>query len=488
MRPALFVLVPVCLLQVYWTRLDFALLVDNLLIDDTFLYLQIVRNIADHGHVSFDGIHITTGFQPLWVLVLVPLALVVEDRIEFVRCVLLLSVFLNLAAGLLLVRVAAALGDRGAGLVTAWLWAGYMLSVRPSTIGMESPVLALAFTGFLMSVLRGRAIGAAVAAVFLARTDALLFAPVAAAFQRMHVLLRSAVLSLLLVSPYLAFNLAVSGRLMPVSGSVKLWYAGQDANTIADHADRIREVVEHIAQILPLGPDGSLVLLAAAGALVAVLHAIGACHLSGTARRVFLVLLVHSILHVLAFTVLLGRFGERHWYFIPEYVSACLFFGVALGTARWRLVAPVVAVLLFLQMVQAHGRVAVPSPDFYRSHYEFTLEIGRTLPPDAVIGSWNAGRLNYFTPQRVVNLDGLVNDAYYLDFLRAGGDVRDYLREEGIGYIADYNARDNSMPLRYEWDRDESFRGLWPWSELDVVLRGPFELVVFRLDDATGDG
>ena len=105
-----------------------------------------------------------------------------------------------------------------------------------------------------------------------------------------------------------------------------------------------------------------------------------------------------------------------------------------------------------------------------------------------MIGSWNAGRLNYFTPQRVVNLDGLVNDAYYLDFLRAGGDVRDYLREEGIGYIADYNARDNSMPLRYEWDRDESFRGLWPWSELDVVLRGPFELVVFRLDDATGDG
>ena len=108
-KPALLILTPVCLLQVYWTRLDFALLLDHLVVDDTFLYLQIVRNIADRGMVSFDGIHYTTGFQPLWVILLVPLAVVIEDRVEFVRWVLLLSVFLNLAAGLVLVRLAAML-------------------------------------------------------------------------------------------------------------------------------------------------------------------------------------------------------------------------------------------------------------------------------------------------------------------------------------------------------------------------------------------
>ena len=98
-KPALLILTPVCLLQVYWTRLDFRLLLDNLVVDDTFLYLQIVRNVADRGMVSFDGIHSTTGFQPLWAILLVPLAVVIEDRVEFVRWVLLLSVFLNLAAG-----------------------------------------------------------------------------------------------------------------------------------------------------------------------------------------------------------------------------------------------------------------------------------------------------------------------------------------------------------------------------------------------------
>ena len=58
--------------------------------------------------------------------------------------------------------------------------------------------------------------------LFLARTDALLFAPLASAFQGRHALLRTAALSLLLVSPYLAFNLVTSGQLMPISGSVKM--------------------------------------------------------------------------------------------------------------------------------------------------------------------------------------------------------------------------------------------------------------------------
>ena len=55
--------------------------------------------------VSFDGIHTTTGLQPLWAILLVPLAVVIEDRVEFVRWVLLLSVFFNLAAGLVLVNL-----------------------------------------------------------------------------------------------------------------------------------------------------------------------------------------------------------------------------------------------------------------------------------------------------------------------------------------------------------------------------------------------
>ena len=103
------VLLPICFLQIYWTRLEFELLLDHLMNDDAFLYLQVVRNIADNGKVTFDGLHITTGIQPLWTIILVPLAVAIADRVEFVRWVLLLSVVLNVAAGLLLARVSVAL-------------------------------------------------------------------------------------------------------------------------------------------------------------------------------------------------------------------------------------------------------------------------------------------------------------------------------------------------------------------------------------------
>ena len=484
-KPALLVLTPVCLLGVYWTRLDFALLLDHVTFDDTFLYLQIARNIANSGMVSFDGIHYTTGFQPLWTILLVPLAVVIEDHVELVRWVLLLSVLLNLAAGLVIVRLAAMLGGRSSGLITACLWAGYMLKASTSMSGMESPLMALVFSGFLLSLFENRAVPVAVAGLFLARTDALLFAPLASAFQARQALLRAAALSLLLVAPYLAFNLLTSGQLMPISGSVKMWWAGQDAYTLQDIASRLVATAGSIGgRVFPLSDRGMWTMLFAV--VLAIPVAIETTRLGETARRFFLALFACSALHVVACVVLLGRVGGTRWYFVPEYVAICLFIGVVLGRAKPRLVAGGVAVLLLFQMVQSHWYITEPRHSVYVARYGLAREIGRTLPSDAVIGAWNAGQLGYFAPQAVVNLDGLANDARYFNFLRNGGDVRDYLKEEGVEYIADYNARDMSMPLLdHGWDPRESFRGLWPLAELDVVLRGDHGLLVFRLKEGS---
>ena len=38
--------------------------------DDFFYYAQIARNLAQHGISSFDGIHLTNGYHPLWLLLL----------------------------------------------------------------------------------------------------------------------------------------------------------------------------------------------------------------------------------------------------------------------------------------------------------------------------------------------------------------------------------------------------------------------------------
>ncbi len=58
------------------------------------------------------------------------------------------------------------------------------------------------------------------------------------------------------------------------------------------------------------------------------------------------------------------------------------------------------------------------------------------LPADARIGAWNAGVIGYYAPQQVTNLDGLINNFDYLPYL-AEDKVADYIRSEGIQYLAD---------------------------------------------------
>jgi hypothetical protein len=59
------------------------------------------------------------------------------------------------------------------------------------------------------------------------------------------------------------------------------------------------------------------------------------------------------------------------------------------------------------------------------------------LPPGTPVGSWWAGALAHYSGQPVVNLDGLVNDVLFLEHLHAGTEWQ-YLRDEGIRYVADY--------------------------------------------------
>ncbi len=42
--------------------------------DDFYYYAQVARNIRDHGISSFDGVTLTNGYQPLWMLIVLALS------------------------------------------------------------------------------------------------------------------------------------------------------------------------------------------------------------------------------------------------------------------------------------------------------------------------------------------------------------------------------------------------------------------------------
>src|SRR5262245_17170669 len=130
---------------------DFGTLARNgFLYDDSFYAFQIARNIAHGEGATFDGIHATNGFQPLYVAVLVPLYWVAGDNASLpVHLALILSAFLTVATSLPCHRIAARRASELAALLVAAAWAFSPIVIRQAANGLET---ALALFLFALSV------------------------------------------------------------------------------------------------------------------------------------------------------------------------------------------------------------------------------------------------------------------------------------------------------------------------------------------------
>lgn len=73
--------------------------------DDAFYYFKVAQNISEGRGITFDGINLTNGFHPLWMLICVPVfALARFDLILPLRVLVVVLVAFNLGTGLLIFR------------------------------------------------------------------------------------------------------------------------------------------------------------------------------------------------------------------------------------------------------------------------------------------------------------------------------------------------------------------------------------------------
>ncbi len=80
-----------------------------------------------------------------------------------------------------------------------------------------------------------------------------------------------------------------------------------------------------------------------------------------------------------------------------------------------------------------------PSP-IYQARYNAARWVSENLEPDAILASWNSGQIGYLSERQVVNLDGLMNSAEYLEERRRPGfDLGEYLAANRVGYLVDYS-------------------------------------------------
>lgn len=110
--------------------------------DDAFYYFKVAQNIAEGHGSTFDGMHLSNGYHPLWMLICVPVfALARFDLILPLRLIVLISILLSAGTSVIIFRLL----KRWVREPIAWLvglsWALLPAIARNATLkGMEAGV------------------------------------------------------------------------------------------------------------------------------------------------------------------------------------------------------------------------------------------------------------------------------------------------------------------------------------------------------------
>ena len=459
--------------------------------DDAFYYLAIARRAGEAHWPTFDGAHTTTGFHPLWFFVLVPFAKMIASPWTLLRVAIALSSALMIAASLSFGRLFKQVWGAEAGALGGVLLIASPGIARLGWMAMEAPLALLLLSLFLRELFadhsRSRWLGLLAGLTILARLDMAIVVAVALGWRSLitrKIKLQSAIITgvvaALVVAPYVAWNIVLTGHAMTISSATKAYVAKDIAMrahggrlTVGFAIDVFREITRVGPDILQLSP-ASLIAgpIALAGAdhpsaadparhgVVVVLLALITLVMGGVlaldrsprprervtlrlSTDLVMVLAISSAVHAaLACVFLIRQSGPWYWGLEAITIVALLTY----ATTRWRTASSVGLVatgaMLASMAMLVVGLLAGSASGRFADRASFAsvmLQAGDVLETERadgeLAGSCNAGTLGYFHP-RVVNLDGLVSDWSLLD-ARRRGEMRSYLAREKIHWVVD---------------------------------------------------
>jgi hypothetical protein len=406
--------------------------------DDSFYYWQIARNLAAGQGPTFDGLHPTNGYHPLWLGLCTALfAAGFEGESAarasvLVQLALFTTAFAMLSSAIQRLRLQLADGPVLApGLVAVAITSLALVHpvARVWINGLESAVAVLLHVA-LLSLAMGRDLlapaerrarilaGLLIAGAFLARTDAALLLPATAlwALPRLwrrpgpttRALLEWLLCPSLVVVAFMAYNYVAFGGAIQVSGLLKaaplhpLRLLGTAAVLIGVWAFARWFPSSFVLTRTLLGRTGFFGLFAA------------------------LTFVYYCFLQVF----------PRLWYFGPVVLIAVAV-GICVLVDLWRrakaerptvperqatrplaMVFGTIAVLAV--SVGLWQAINAPNAAPLWANREAGRYIAARLPRNAVLAAWDAGVLGFYSERSVINLDGSVNSMEYLRALKCG--------------------------------------------------------------------
>lgn len=460
--------------------------------DDFYYYVQVARNMSAGAGSTFDGVNLTNGYHPLWMMVCTLVGFAVAPGSIDLSVLLLharLMLSLQLALGLvgiwlLLLAFWRLLESKEALLVAAGLLCLPMV-VYASTDGLESGLVLFLLGGlFLFSTLHpptdpqplrvALSMGALLAVLFLARLDTVLLA-MAFGLVLLHPRLghRSgfgsgfmqgflwAIPVVVSGLAYFAINQTHFGMLEPISGKLKSGFPYPQFSEV--HFLRSLPAILFLLMALVgffLGPKNSRILnfLLAGGTTFMVCH------------------LIHSIFFM--------RWGVHLWHFTVYWFFGAL--GMASLVARYPTRGRLLLIPLLIASVTGQYSFLYQRQEraFQAQSYRAALWVRENVEPWRMIGMSDCGVFGYYRGGNVVNLDGLINSMEYQNHLFTRG-IASYLREQRVTLLAHHAIAQAALAEpTYSYTRRSP---LWLFNKGDNTILLRRSHVVYR-GDAYHDG
>jgi len=495
----------------------------SLVIDDTYYYLQTAWNTKQLGFVTFDGLHATNGVQLLWFAVILLLAVLAKTKTTLLFATLAVSFLLNGLCYLFIVKIGAVLKKPALSLFMASLWALQSLPFRIYSMGMENSLHALVFWcavwqsfEFLIRVQnrdKPNIWGLTIVLILNAwtRLDSALLSAILYSFcllflahtyrdnlrlffqRQIKAITGSSLLAGFGLTAQLTAFWLMGGSFLPVSALVKTSDIGWELS-----AGSIDKFVQVLTLGMPLILQGRLpnpapVLLGT----LAILLVIGARatlpdHLDE--RRVFLNLWSFLLLGELLYHIYIAVSGVEYmpyfaWYRSPSYIfwiitaSLVALFAFERITPlirpmNFHIWAPVVfSLVVFSVAIYMFMRSIDFTSKLYAARYDAALWIAENSLPDTIFAAWNAGQLGFFSNRTFINLDGVINNVdYYERVLRGPIPVTNYLSENNVAYVVDYDTYGSipDFPTVHAFPiNDGSGRSIQIWRVSPLVTSAP---------------
>jgi hypothetical protein len=475
--------------------------------DDAFYYFEIARNSAHGFGLTFDRINLTNGFHPLWMLMCIPVYWFGFDGLTAVRILLSVQILLwfcvcwiigricNNIVSLCLPKTESARYlsyEKNIFKTVCFLFAviaGSPLFLRAFVNGLESAVYAVCYTMLLWQTIKMQGqflsntshrwrimVGSIGTMCFLARTDAVLLliclgccCLIEALSLGIKSLGRPAELFVLPVAAFILFtlfNYVIFGSPWQVSGVLKrmplttgrasvialslivsliIGWLFKNWGKLSDQSDPQNN--------LPAADNKSKFPCLREFINNTWWFALFCC----------LIIMYYTVMQ--AFPQL--------WYFGPVLLYGCIIFLFAvidilsnalrddlrnqsvkpsLPKVQWILTVPLVLGVIAMNLNTVDPRFL----SMCISNQKAGEWISKNLPQDAILGSWDAGVIAYFTSQKIINLDGVVNSIDYAHALKKGT-AGELLKKQGIAYLVNHGIVDNGEDKELKQLADKLF-------------------------------